>query len=66
MIPLARLIRCRDFVAAVIAGGETAALPIFERLEAEIAAVERAEASIARARTIAAAGLFNRRAADAA
>lgn len=53
-VPLDHLIECRDYVARLIAGGRPEALPIFERIEAEIAARERKADALARALAIAA------------
>lgn len=47
----------RDFVAAVIASGATEALPIFERIEVELARRAAVEATLERARAIAAAAV---------
>lgn len=65
MIPLDHLRLCRDMVATVIALGRPEAVPIFERIEAEIARAEAASSAVERARAIAATSRFKAAAAKA-
>lgn len=55
-ISIARSQAAREIVAVVIAERGPAALPILERIEAEIAAAQAAECAVERARAIVAAG----------
>ncbi|HEX2255620.1 MAG TPA: hypothetical protein VHG92_02775 [Afifellaceae bacterium] len=56
VITIERLKHARAVVAEVIVRHGDAALPIFERLEREIAARDRREALLARVRAVAAGG----------
>ncbi|TPE52612.1 hypothetical protein [Amaricoccus solimangrovi] len=57
-VTLADLIEAREIVAIVIAEDGAAALPILERIEAEIARAEAEARAIERARLIATGGRF--------
>jgi hypothetical protein len=57
-IILRRLERAREVAAAVIARDGPATLPLFERIDAEIASLQAADSALDRARRLAAEGRF--------